>query len=281
MGTTFVSTDLAARIDRAEAQLSASIGHAARASVTSAEVFVEHIGGGVAVYTGPSSPMNKMIGIGFGDLSDEALQNVEEKFKSRGAPLQAEVSTLADPGVAARLTRRGYVLQGFENVLGRAITHHDAARSHHDAIEVELNDRDQDGARWLDVAITGFLCPDEQGVQAEPLPPRETLESALRGFIDTLGFRRYFARVGGHVAGVATLRFDGGLAQMCGAATLPAFRRRGVQTALLQRRLADAFDAGCELALLTTQPGSKSQENGHRQGFELLYSRAILVRPPA
>jgi hypothetical protein len=62
---------------------------------------------------------------------------------------------------------------------------------------------------------------------------------------------------------------------------LPVFRRRGVQTALLRRRLADAYEAGCELALLTTSPGSKSQENGHRQGFELLYSRALLVRPVA
>jgi hypothetical protein len=49
----------------------------------------------------------------------------------------------------------------------------------------------------------------------------------------------------------------------------------------LRRRLADACEAGCELALLTTSPGSKSQENGHRQGFELLYSRALLVRPVA
>jgi ribosomal protein S18 acetylase RimI-like enzyme len=131
------------------------------------------------------------------------------------------------------------------------------------------------------VAITGFLSPDQQGVQAEPLPPRESLEEALRGFSETLGFRRYFARIGQQVAGVATVRFDGGLAQLCGAATLPAFRRRGVQTALLRRRLADAYEAGCELALLTTQPGSKSQENGHRQGFELLYSRALLVKPAA
>jgi ribosomal protein S18 acetylase RimI-like enzyme len=281
MGTTFVSTELAARIDHAEARLSASLGRAACARAKTDDVFVDEIGGGVAVYTGPSSPMNKMIGIGFeGDVPDEALKNVEEKFRKRRAPLQAEVSTLADPGVAANLARRGYVLQGFENVLGRVIARHDADGTRQGAIEIALMD-DKGGAQWLDVAITGFLSPDQQGVQAEPLPPRESLEEALRGFSETLGFRRYFARIGQQVAGVATVRFDGGLAQLCGAATLPAFRRRGVQTALLRRRLADAYEAGCELALLTTQPGSKSQENGHRQGFELLYSRALLVKPAA
>jgi ribosomal protein S18 acetylase RimI-like enzyme len=81
--------------------------------------------------------------------------------------------------------------------------------------------------------------------------------------------------------GVASLRIDDGLAQLCGAATLPAFRRRGVQSQLLRRRLADACLEGCELALMITQPGSRSQQNGYRQGFLLLYSRALLVKQPA
>ncbi|HEY7442158.1 MAG TPA: GNAT family N-acetyltransferase [Vicinamibacterales bacterium] len=281
MATTFVSTELAARIDHAEARLSASLGHAARARGANGDVFVDDIGGGVAVYTGPSSPMNKMIGIGFdGQVPVEALQAVEEKFKRRRAPLQAEVSTLADPDVASNLARRGYVLQGFENVLGRVVARRDAEGEREGVIKIAPMD-ETDAAEWLDVAITGFMSPDQQGVQGEPLPPRETLEAALRGFSEAVGFRRYFARIGEQVAGVATVRFDGGLAQLCGAATLPMFRRRGVQTALLRRRLADACEAGCELALLTTSPGSKSQENGHRQGFELLYSRALLVRPVA
>jgi hypothetical protein len=42
--------------------------------------------------------------------------------------------------------------------------------------------------------------------------------------------------------------------------------------------LADAFHARCDLALMTTQPGSRSEENGQRQGFQLLYSRALLVK---
>ncbi|MEJ2340034.1 MAG: hypothetical protein P8Y15_14260 [Gemmatimonadales bacterium] len=76
------------------------------------------------------------------------------------------------------------------------------------------------------------------------------------------------------------MRLSGGIAQLCGAATLPEHRRRGVQTALLARRLADAAHAGCDVAVVTTQPGSKSQENVQRRGFELLYTRAILVREP-
>jgi GNAT superfamily N-acetyltransferase len=74
------------------------------------------------------------------------------------------------------------------------------------------------------------------------------------------------------------MRLFEGIAQLAGAATLPEHRRRGIQGALLAARLEAACRAGCELATVTTQPGSKSQENVQKQGFELLYTRAILVK---
>ena len=80
------------------------------------------------------------------------------------------------------------------------------------------------------------------------------------------------------MAGGASLRVCAGVAQLCGAATAPAHRRRGAQSAMLATRLADAARQGCDGAVVTTQPGSKSQQNVQRQGFELLYTRAILVR---
>jgi hypothetical protein len=82
------------------------------------------------------------------------------------------------------------------------------------------------------------------------------------------------------IAGGATLRLDEGIAQFSGAATLPRFRRRGVQTLLLRARLADAARAGCDVGVVVTQPTSKSQQNVQREGFALLYARQLLVRNP-
>jgi predicted acetyltransferase len=76
------------------------------------------------------------------------------------------------------------------------------------------------------------------------------------------------------------MRMAEGVAQLTGAATAPAHRRRGVQSALLSARLADAAAADCDVAVITTQPGSKSQQNAQRQGFDLLYARAVLVKQP-
>jgi HJR/Mrr/RecB family endonuclease len=59
-----------------------------------------------------------------------------------------------------------------------------------------------------------------------------------------------------------------------------ARRRHGVHTALLSIRLADAAAAGCDIAVVTTQPGSRSQQNVQRQGFHLLYTRAVLIKNP-
>jgi hypothetical protein len=44
-----------------------------------------------------------------------------------------------------------------------------------------------------------------------------------------------------------------------------------VQTVLLSARLADAAAAGCNVAVIT-QPGSRSQQNAQRLGFDLLYA---------
>src|SRR6266496_2521871 len=94
------------------------------------------------------------------------------------------------------------------------------------------------------------------------------------------GVLRYAALRDGVIAGGASFHMAEGIAQLTGAATAPAHRRRGVQTAMLSARLADAAAAGCDIAVVTTQPGSKSQQNVQRQGFDLLYTRAILVKQP-
>jgi GNAT superfamily N-acetyltransferase len=133
-----------------------------------------------------------------------------------------------------------------------------------------------EAAAWLDVVITGFASPDLQGVPSHESFPRDELERLIAEMAEADGFARCLARRDGVPAGGASMRPFEGVAQLCGAATLPGHRRRGVQSALLAARLAIAGRAGCDIAVVTTQPGSKSQENVQKLGFELLYTRAIL-----
>jgi hypothetical protein len=48
----------------------------------------------------------------------------------------------------------------------------------------------------------------------------------------------------------------------------------------LSGRLADAVAASYDVAVMVTQPEAKSQQSAQRQGFDLLYARAILVKHP-
>jgi GNAT superfamily N-acetyltransferase len=133
---------------------------------------------------------------------------------------------------------------------------------------------------WLDVVADGFAHPDAQGVPSHEEFPREVLARAMRDLTVGVGVMRYVALRDGVLAGGASFRMAEGVAQLTGAATSPTHRRRGVQTALLTARLADATAADCDIAMITTQPGSTSQHNAQRRGFDLLYTRAILVKLP-
>ena len=274
----FCGTALAERIERAEAQLIAKASQAACRRRAEAAGFVIPIAGGVASYAEQGSPFNKVAGLGFGGVPGAAaLDEIEQAFTACSAPVQVELAHLADPAIGALLTGRGYRLASFENVLGLALLG-TPERITPPRIEVRPS-RDDEFESWLDVVADGFAHPDAQGVPSHEEFPREVIARAERDFA-AVGVVRYIALRDGVIAGGASFRVADGIAQLTGAATAPAHRRRGVQTALLSARLADAAAAGCDIAVVTTQPASKSQQNMQRQGFDLLYTRAVLVKQP-
>lgn len=270
----FCGTDLARRIEAAEATLIVAATDAARAR--GAWGLTLPIAGGFACAAEAGSPMNKVVGLGFGgDVEPAILDGVEQTLADLGVPVQVELSNLADPGVAALLTGRGYRLVGFENVLGQALPA-SAAPGSGDNIDVRRGGSGEIDT-WIDAVVEGFAHPDDVGVASHEEFPRDVVAKAERDF-EKAGAVAYLAFCDGAVAGGGGMRITDGVAQLTGAATVPAARRRGVQAALLAKRLDDAVTAGCDLAVVTTAPGSTSQKNVQRRGFQLLYTRAVLVK---
>ncbi len=274
----FCGTALAERIERAESDLMSASATAARDHRGERTAFAIPLAGGTAAYAGPGSPFNKIAGLGFAGAPDVAsLTEVERAFAERGAPVQVELSSLADPETGAQLATRGYHLVSFENVLGRELTG-GLDRAATPGIEVDRSS-DAESETWLDIVVDAFAHPDTEGVASHEEFPRQAVADAMRDFA-AAGVLRYLARRDGLVAGGASARAASGIAQLTGAATTPAHRRHGVQTALLSARLADLAAVGCDVAVVTTQPGSRSQRNVQRTGFDLLYTRAVLIREP-
>jgi ribosomal protein S18 acetylase RimI-like enzyme len=100
-------------------------------------------------------------------------------------------------------------------------------------------------------------------------------------FLAVPGVRLYRARVDGAVAGVARLVIDGDLAEFGGGATLPEFRGRGVQQAMLRHRINEACSAGCSILVTEAEPETGSARNILRAGFEAAFDYSVLVGPGA
>ena len=278
----YATASLAARIERAECTMLTELTQAAAARRGADAIIAAPIGGGIAAFTGPGSPANKLAGLGFAAApSVEELANIEAAFAAQGAPLQVEFASLGDASVPRTLTARGYELIGFENVLGLPLGADYLREPDLAGLAVDRVTAD-DIETWMEVVATGFLNPDTyDGPPSHETIDREAMAAIFGDTMRVRSFERFLARRGGVIAGGASLRLDEGVAQLAGAATLPAHRRQGVQTALLRFRLHEAAKRGCDIAVVTTQPGSKSTENVQRFGFAILYVRAILVKAPA
>jgi ribosomal protein S18 acetylase RimI-like enzyme len=88
-------------------------------------------------------------------------------------------------------------------------------------------------------------------------------------------WRLYLARVDGEPAGAALLTLDEDIGYLANASTLPEYRGRGVQTALIARRIGDAAASGCDTVCSGAAFGSVSQRNLQRAGLHVAYTKAV------
>jgi len=103
---------------------------------------------------------------------------------------------------------------------------------------------------------------------------RAQFKRNVRPWLGQAGWSLYLARVKQRPAAAATLYLHRGVGYLADAATDPAFRRRGLQLALLRQRLHDAGAAGAELVFSGAEPFSSSHRNMERVGMRLQFVRA-------
>ncbi len=263
--------ELARRIDRAEIDFCAMATMAAAPDGATLER-----GGGLAVYSAPGSPVNKVLGLGLGvECSDDDLDAIEDFYAERGCPVQIELCPLTIPDLPSRLTKRGYLLQAFENELARVAPTQPVQLPSDADITVEAGAAED---VWLAVVAEGFAVPDRI-VPGSPPAPRDAV--AAIGDVMRLFFHpeieRYVARVNRQAASAAVSFIKDGVMCIAGTATREAYRRRGLQGAIVARAMNDGLGKA-DLIIATTEPGSISQRTFERLGFRVVYTRAILVK---
>jgi len=262
---TFSDLSLARRLEKTEARGNVEFVEArAKAFPNSGAQWME-VAGAYAMYDGVTSPLTQTFGLGlFETVSGAVIEQIEEFFRERGAPVFHEVSPLADLTLLALLNDRGYQPLEFTSVMFRPIRPGVRfTELRNEMIRVRMVSGDENEL-WARTAASGW----SEFTELADFMLELAQVSAKRS--DALSF---LAELDGQPIATGALSICEGVALLAGASTIPEGRKQGAQLALLDTRLRYAAEQGCDIAMMCAQPGSASQRNAERQGFRIAYTR--------
>jgi len=264
-----VDVDLARRLELTQAWRGVNYARALHKLKPEIKVKVEPVGGGFMIFAGKDSPLNRAVGLGFqGPVPPPILDEVESFYQHRVSPIRVDLCPLAGLSLIELLSQRTYTIDEFKNILFISLDE-DIPEPPHDP-DIVIRQADSGEADlWIRTTAQGF----EESASPSP----ETLQILLPNFHSENSVC-FFAIVGDEPVGGGGMYLYESAVELGGASTLPAFRRKGIQTALLVARLKEARRRGCRLAIVVTSPGSGSQRNIERVGFRLAYTKATVKR---
>jgi ribosomal protein S18 acetylase RimI-like enzyme len=266
----FVDKALARRLEAAEEMPQVQYAYLYQKLRPEIGAEVQPFCGGHMIFAGLNSLIGRTVGAGFdGPVPAADLDCMEAFYSAHAAPSQIDVCPLTDPGLLELLRQRGYVMTELNNVLYRRLEREEGATPPHSAAIRQAH-------------------PDEAGLFADMLRQcffpegnaPEDFGAMLTPMFQFDGVVLYVAEVEGRPAacGAGLIIPERGIVALFGAGTLPEFRGRGLQTALLRTRVKAAQEAGCEYAVIVTNGGTTSQRNAERLGFRVAYSKATLLK---
>lgn len=239
-------------------------------NMTTAHGAWEAYGSGHLVFIARNYPIGRAHALGFaGTVTPEDIRHVEEFYFQRGSAAQVDVCPYADPSLFASLNERGFQVLEFNTTLARWILPEERFGARLKKIEIR-GIRKEEVEEWSRVLARTFFANQWRKWEHLFLPwakPESPL--TLAAVVD--------GRIVGTASGVVVPEYK--LAAFFGAATLPEFRGCGIQSAFMQERLRIARDAGCDLAVTLTMPGTTSQRNAERAGFRVAYTKVVCSKP--
>ena len=262
----YMGLELARRLEVAEALNGVACAEAHQQLNPELGATVLEVGGGFAVFVGVESPLTHALGMGMrGEVRADDMDRLEDFYRARGAVAGVDLCPLASASLVELLGNRGYRVTEFNSVLVRPLAGAEFAPA---GTTVRLTCADEEHL-WTRTVGRGFLEKDD--LTAEEVDVGNAIWHMP-------GSRCYLAFGGGRAAAAGAMAVRGGLATLFADSTMLGFRGAGLQGELIRERLRAAVEDGCDLATASTLPGSVSQRNYERNGFQVAYTKAILVR---
>lgn len=253
---------LSRRLERAEGAANARFVEARASHAPDLGACWMEVAGAHVMFDGPRSPCTQTFGLGLFQMpTADEMARIEGFFRERGAPVFHEVSPLAEAALPAVLHQRGYRPMEFTSVMYLPLEGHGPTGG--SGIPVRLAGVDECDL-WARTAAEGWR---------EMVELSDQMEAMMRVVAARKGALSFLAELDGRPIAAGAVAVHEGVALLAGASTIPEWRRRGAQRALLAARLDYAAQAGCELAMICAAPGSESQRNAERQGFRIAYTR--------
>ena len=223
------------------------------------------VGGAYAMFDGVESPLTQTFGLGlFEDGTNEQLEEIESFFKGRSAPVFHEVSPMADMSLLTLLSERGYRPIELTSVMFLELDGFAAKPPLNPDIETRVVD-ESEADLWAETAAKGWSTE------------HESLGDFMLAFgkiaARTSGGRPFLAELNGKPIAAGGFQAYDDVCILSGASTVPDARRMGAQNALLSARLRFAKEQGGKLAMMCALPGSQSQKNAQKNGFNIAYTR--------
>ena len=261
-GENVVVDDLIERVERSRWRNLLAYATAYRTLYPDARTTTRQLAGGVTAFTETGSPVNHLSAAGLTEpITDQGLADVESFYAEFESDFQAWVAPGRD---LAPFVARGYVEPTSIRVFARPAVPVDASAGTITVERVERGSADEAEAYGRLAAVAfGSSAP--------------VMIRLFATFFAVPGTRLYRASVDGAVAGVARLGIDGDLAEFGGGATLPEFRGRGVQQAMLRHRINEACAAGCPIMVTEAEPETGSTRNILRAGFEAAFDYSVFT----
>jgi GNAT superfamily N-acetyltransferase len=258
----FIDLALSRRLERVEGEACRAFAEArSRRDPGSGAAWIE-CAGATAVFDGVNSPVTQTFGLGlFEEATPEALDRIERFFFERGAKVHHEVSPLSGVATTDRLCGRGYRPIEMSSVVFRDVA---AAGEAGRGIVVRVVGAG-DVAEWADINVRGWAHGHPE--LTEFLKEAGALMAARAENVC------FIAESEGQAGAAGALFVHDGVALFAGATTVPEWRNRGLQSALMAARMRYAHERGCDLAMMVAEVGSQSQRNAERSGFAVAYTR--------
>ena len=259
----FSDLELSKRLERAEGHACIQFVDARRRLFPNSEVEWIECAGAYAAFDGIDSPITQSFGLGlFENLNAASLDVIERFFIDRGAPAFHEVSPFVGVAALDLLCARNYRPVEISNVLYRPIE--PPPVTNREKIKVR-SIGPEETRLWSEISAKGWAYEHPELLdflrQAGEICSARTQSS------------RFLAEFDGEPGAAGVLCIHEGVALFGGSATVPEFRRQGLQAALLDERMRYASNHGCDLAMMVSEAGSNSQRNAERKGFRIAYTR--------